>query len=199
MKDKEVRYLSVEQFAEGCGVNVQMVMKWIKSGSIKAEKCPGKKDFKIGIENFSKVKFEKPLRIESHFELQEKYRSKVLIVDDEKNIIESIAPVFSSHGFQVLSSTNIYEAMFMVNIEHPLILTLDLGMLDSNGTDILKMINDLGVKKNIWVIIISAASEPELQNAVNLGADFYLQKPFYEYDLDKIIKKLSMNLKVKAA
>lgn len=195
MKEKELRYLSVEQFAQCCGVNSQLVMTWIKNGEIKAVKTPKKEDYKIGIDNLSRVKFEKRKTIFPHFKIQ----AKVLIVDDEQNIIESIEPLFSKNGFQILSSTNAYEAMFLLHIEQPLILTLDLRMLDSNGIEVLKMINDLGLNQNIWVIIISAASESELRSAVDCGADFYLQKPFHENDLNKIINKLSVDLKKKVA
>jgi DNA-binding response OmpR family regulator len=118
--------------------------------------------------------------------------SRVLIIDDEKNIIESISSFFPENEFKILSSTNADQAMLLIHEERPLILTLDLRMFDSNGIEILKTINDLGFNKKIWIIVISGAKESELQAAVDFGADFYLQKPFHENDLNKIIKKLSV-------
>lgn len=199
MEEKWPTYLSVSQFAKYCGVNSKMVWRWIKNGEIKAVKSPGKKDYKIGVNNLSKIKIEKMDKICSHLEYQIRDQSKVLIVDDEPNVIESIASTFSDCGFKIVSTTNAYEAVLLLQTERPLFLTLDLKMIDHNGIEILKLINDLGLKQNMWVIIISAANESVLQSAVDLGADFYLQKPFSENDLNKIIKKLSLDLKKKAA
>lgn len=199
MEEKWPTYLSIAQFAKYCGVNSKMVWRWIKNGEIKAVKPPGKKDYKIGVNNLSKIKIEKIDRICSRLEYQMPCQSKVLIVDDEPNVIESISSTFSDSGFEIISTTNAYEAVLLLQAEQPLFLTLDLKMIDHSGIEILKLINDLGLKQNMWVIIISAANESELRFAVDLGADFYLQKPFYENDLNKIIKKLSLDLKKKAA
>lgn len=195
MKDKEIKFLSVEQFARLCGVNPQQVMVWIKNKEINAIKTLGNKDYKIGIENLRIVKNQKCVKMFHPFETQ----AKVLIVDDELDVIQTITPVFSNHGFTVLSTTDVNEAMFLLHEELPLILTLDIGLCDQNGVEVLRMINELGIKQKIWVIIISAASEADLRSAVDFGADFYLQKPYYESDLNKIIKKLSNNIKKKAA
>lgn len=199
MEEKWPTYLSVAQFAKYCGVNSKMVWRWIKNGEIKAVKPPGKNDYKIGVNNLSKIKIEKMDRTFFRLESQIRDQSKVLIVDDEPNVIESIGSTFSDCGFKIVSTTNAYEAVLLLQTERPLFLTLDLQMIDHSGIEILKLINDLGLKKNMWVIIISAANESELRFAVDIGADFYLQKPFYENDLNKIIKKLSLNLIKKAA
>lgn len=192
--------LSINQFAKCCGVNRWMVTKWIKDGEIKAVKAPGQKDYLISLDNLKKVKIGKGKRVRSPFETPKKNQSKVLIVDDEQSIIDSIAPIFSNGGFQILSSTNAFEAIFLMHAEEPLVLTLDLRMLDScGGVDVLKMINDLDLNQNVWVIIISAANESELRFAVDFGADFYLQKPFCENDLNKIIKKISLGMTKKIA
>lgn len=199
MKEKKLKYLSVGQLADYCGVNSQIIMSWVKSGKIKVVKNSKKEGYKISVENLKKITIEKKRTLFLHAKLHPENQSKVLIVDDEKSIIESIEPIFVENGFQVISSTSACEAMFLLHNERPLILTLDLGLLDSNGIEVLKTINALGLNKDIWVIIISAASESELHSAVNFGADFYLQKPFDENDLNKIVNKLSVNLKKKAA
>lgn len=191
MKENSLRYLSVEQFGEYCGVNCQTVLRWINSGQISVKKTSWKGDYRIGIENLSRVRTERRGVDYSDNKLKIEGQLKVLIVDDEEDVIDSIEPIFLNNGFEISSSTNIYDAMILLHEVHPLILTLDLRILDLNGLEILTMINNLKLGQKIWVIIISGASEDVIQSAVDFGADFYLQKPFSQNDLDKIIKKLS--------
>lgn len=199
MKEKKAKDLSVDEFARYCGVTSKTVLRWIKYGEIEAIKPAGKKDYRIGISNLSKAKFEKKGINYSHLKFKKGEQAKVLIVDDDESIVDFINPVFTRNGFQTLTSTNAYEAMILLREELPLILTLDLTMPDSNGFDVLKMINDLGVKDKIWIIVISAMGEEELHSAIDLGGDFYLHKPIHQNDLDKIIKKLTIDLKSNAA
>lgn len=82
----------------------------------------------------------------------------------------------------------------MLKQESPLIITLDLTMNKISGFDILKIIKSLSIKQKAWIIVISGESKEYLEKAIDLGADFYLRKPFLKEDLEKIIKKLHPSL-----
>lgn len=202
MKNKIIKDLSLAQFAKYCGVHPQTVISWIKNGEISANKINSKNDYSkctIGIENLAKVKFVNRNIGYDQSVSSNTNQSSVLIVDDDESMIKLIAHIFSSNGFKVITASNAYDAMILIREERPQFLTLDLKMTDSSGKNVLKMINDLDIHQSVWVVIISAASEPELQGAVDFGADFYLKKPFHKNDLNKIITKLNVHGTKKAA
>lgn len=199
MKDHKHKSLNVEDFSRYCGVSLKTVMRWIKNGEINVESHTRGHDYKINIDNLSRIKFENNSHIYSNQDYTATNKSKVLIVDDDENILNYIGPVFRKNGFETFFSTNAYEAMILLHDEQPLIITLDLNLSDTSGLEVIKMINDLGVNQNIWIIVVSAGSESELQSAVNYGADFYLAKPIQRKDLDKIINKIASEAIKKSA
>ena len=122
-------------------------------------------------------------------EMRVPHSLKAIVVDDELNVADTIGDVFSTHGFAVLKSSDAIEAGCMIKHEKPQIVTVDLGMKLFDGLDLLKIINGLELRKNMWVIVISACDEKKLQESIDLGADCYLQKPYTNRDLEKLIAK----------
>lgn len=196
MDQKKIKYLSVKEFAQFCGVSSQTVHQWIRNKQIKASKG-NQSDYSIAIDHLSDVKIEKNERTNTraHYD----FSAKALVIDDEAESMDVINPAFSRYGFKIFNATDAFSALSIIHEESPLIITLDLKMLDLNGKEILKMITNLGYNQRSWIIVISAASEATLISAVDCGADFYLQKPFAVDDLEKIIKKLSFDLKKEVA
>lgn len=114
---------------------------------------------------------------------------KVLVIDDETDVANAIGDIFSTHGFNVVKSKDAIEAGCLIKSEAPQIVTVDLGMNKFDGLDVIKIINGLNLREKIWIIVISGHDEEALKGAVSLGADCYLQKPYSNDDLEKIINK----------
>lgn len=105
----------------------------------------------------------------------------VLIVDDDKEIVESIALFLKPEGYGVFRAYDGLEALdILVNQEIHLVL-LDIMMPRKDGLDTLMKLRE---KQNIPVILISAKSEDSDKIVgLNLGADDYITKPFNPSEL----------------
>ncbi|MDI6687247.1 MAG: sigma-54 dependent transcriptional regulator [Desulfobacterales bacterium] len=107
----------------------------------------------------------------------------VLIVDDEPSILQSLSGLLYDEGFEVITATNGYEALKIIDSESPDLVLLDIWMPGMDGIDTLKEI-----KKNnafIQVIIISGHGTIETAvKATKLGAFDLIEKPLL---IDKVI------------
>ena len=104
-------------------------------------------------------------------------KSKVLIVDDVKNIREMLRTCLQDEGYKVFEATCAKEAMECIEKENIKIVFTDIKMPEVNGTDLLKSIKNYN--RNIIVIVMTAFGT--IKNAVQCtkyGASAYLQKPF---------------------
>lgn len=103
-------------------------------------------------------------------------RKKILIIEDEKSIVNFIKTILTANDYHVVTAENGKEAITMISSHCPDLILLDLGLPDMEGLDILK---NLRKWTAMPVIIISARSnEKDKVTALDLGADDYLTKPF---------------------
>ena len=103
-------------------------------------------------------------------------REKVLIVEDEKSIAHFISTILSSNGYEPLQARTGTEAMTMISSHCPDLVILDLGLPDMDGIDILRSLREWS---SLPVVVVSARThERDKVEALDLGADDYLTKPF---------------------
>jgi CheY-like chemotaxis protein len=186
------KFLSVVQIAEYCHVTEAIVSSWISRGMMGANL----KKKEVLLDDFISFiyssKFDAGIGTDKH-------PLKAIVVDDEQNVANAIGDIFSSHGFKVLKSKDVIEAGCMIKYERPNIVTVDLTMKTFDGIDLLKIINGLEARKNIWVVVISGSDEEKLKESVDMGADCYLQKPFSQHDLEKLIHRFFPPTSAKAS
>lgn len=107
---------------------------------------------------------------------------KILIVDDEQGICDSIKKPFSYIGFTVFTATTAGKALGIFEKNKPKIIFLDIVMPDIDGLDLLKKFKQLD--PGVIVIMVTAKGDEETQKkAMELGADEYMTKPFSFDDL----------------
>ena len=103
-------------------------------------------------------------------------REKVLVVEDEKGIAHFISTILSSNGYEPLQASTGSEAMTMISSHCPDLVILDLGLPDLDGLNILRSLREWS---SLPVVVVSARShEHDKVEALDLGADDYLTKPF---------------------
>lgn len=103
-------------------------------------------------------------------------REKILIVEDEKSISHFISSALSANGYDPMQAYSGKEALSMVSSYCPDLVILDLGLPDMDGLEILK---ELRTWSSLPVVVVSARShEKDKVEALDLGADDYLTKPF---------------------
>lgn len=101
---------------------------------------------------------------------------KILIVDDERAIVNFITSVLNSHGYKTVEAYNIKNATMMLASHCPDVILLDLGLPDGDGQDFIKKTR---IWSNIPIIVISARNhESDKIQALDNGADDYITKPF---------------------
>lgn len=101
---------------------------------------------------------------------------RILIVDDEPQILRFLRPALTAAGYDVIEAANGAEALQRISTASPDLVLLDLGLPDMDGKDVIARLRGWS---QIPVIILSARDrEVEKIAALDLGADDYVEKPF---------------------
>jgi DNA-binding response OmpR family regulator len=116
---------------------------------------------------------------------------KILIVDDEPNIVMSLEYLLRRKGFDVLIARNGTEALQSVKTHNPDLVLLDIMMPDVDGYEICDHIKSTTALAHIKVIFLSAKSKKsDIERGLELGADQYMIKPFSNKELVQNINSL---------
>ncbi len=119
-------------------------------------------------------------------------KTKVLIVDDEKDIIEMLQYNLENQGYEVIYAYDGLEALDKLK-ENPALIVLDIMMPKLDGYQTLKKIRETIGFENIPVMILSAkSSEIDEIKSLNIGADDFVQKPISP---NKLIARINSNLR----
>ena len=103
-------------------------------------------------------------------------RGRILLVDDEASIQRAVAPLLRSRGYDVEVAGTGVEALRVVSDRTPDLIVLDLGLPDIEGTEVCRRIRET---LQTPIIVLSArGAEADKVNALDLGADDYVTKPF---------------------
>ena len=103
-------------------------------------------------------------------------REKILVIEDEKTISRFICTILNSNGYETMQARTGEEALSMISSHCPDLIILDLGLPDMDGTAILQGLRSW---TSLPVVVVSARThERDKVEALDLGADDYLTKPF---------------------
>ena len=109
---------------------------------------------------------------------------RVLLAEDEKNVILGVRTCLDAVGYQVEIVEDGEQALNAVRREHPDLILLDLLMPKIDGFEVLKVLKGDEATKQIPIIVLTAkAEEEDRQRAMDLGANDYMTKPFKPQDL----------------
>jgi len=108
-----------------------------------------------------------------------KKMKKILIVDDEPNIVMSLEYTFKKNNFEVFIARDGQEALDILKNSLPNIIILDVMMPNVDGYNTLEQIKKDERLKDTKVIFLSAKNkEKDIEKGLSLGADLYMTKPF---------------------
>lgn len=112
---------------------------------------------------------------------------KVLIIDDDPDILESISLVLRYSGFEPKTKENIEDLPDVIKAFNPDIILLDIFLGTADGTEVCKNLKNYPPTQNIPVLMISAhAKAAEVMQ--NCPANGFLAKPF---DIDELVTQLN--------
>lgn len=104
---------------------------------------------------------------------------KILIVDDEPNIVMSLEYTFKKKGFQVFIARDGSEALEILEKNIPDIIVLDVMMPKVDGYQTIKWIKENEKLADTKIIFLSAKNKAsDVEKGLQLGADKYMLKPF---------------------
>lgn len=116
-------------------------------------------------------------------------KQKVLVVEDEADILEIIAYNLSREGFRVLSSRNGEEALDLARQEEPDLVLLDLMLPGMDGLEVCRQLKDDPRGAELPIIMVTAkGEESDVVLGLGVGADDYVVKPFSPRELMARVK-----------
>ena len=109
---------------------------------------------------------------------------KILIVDDEPNIVAALEFLLQRSGYEVLVAQDGEAALKQVEQHLPDLVLLDVMMPLKSGYEVCQRMRDRMEWQHIKIIMLSAKGrEAEVNKGLSLGADYYFTKPFSNKDL----------------
>ena len=101
---------------------------------------------------------------------------KILIVEDDHNILSFIQTILETSGYQVLTAQRCQQGIFMLSSHVPDLVVLDLGLPDMDGEEFIRIVRG---SSTVPIIVLSARTEEnDKVSALDLGANDYITKPF---------------------
>lgn len=187
MKAKK-KDLTTGAIARYCQVTHFTVTNWINAGKLRAYRTPGG-HHRIRREDFLEFLLTYQLPIPEDFALQTLPR--ILIVDDDRAVVEVLVQALHQVGYQVESASDGYEAGLKMATFKPDLLVLDLIMPRMNGFELCARIKGNPQTQGVKIIAITGyVQEESIERAFAAGADVYLEKPFRPDQLLKEIHRL---------
>ena len=115
---------------------------------------------------------------------------KVLVIDDEPQIIKALGVNMQARGYQMYAASNAQSGLAIASERSPDVVIVDLGLPDRDG---MTVISSLRSWSNVPILVLSGRSDSKYKiQALEIGADDYITKPF---DKDKLLARVAMLLK----
>lgn len=118
-------------------------------------------------------------------------KRKVLIADDEPNIVTALEFLLKRAGYEVRSAATGDEALALLDSFAPDLALIDIMMPGRSGYDVCQCIRERAEWRHIKVVMVSAKGrEAEVSKGLSLGADLYITKPFSTQELINAVNRL---------
>jgi len=178
--------------AEVCRVSQQTIIRCFDSGRLEGFRVPGSRFRRIPRQSL--VKFMRDNKIP--LDAIESGKRKILIVDDDVEIVELLVDVLERDGrFETKTASSGYEAGIVTQQFRPELILLDYMLPDVNGNVVCQTIKRNPEFENIKIIIVSGVvKQDEISQLLKSGAEDFIRKPF---DIAELINKITTSLQIK--
>ena len=179
--------------AKICKVSQQTIIRCFDSGQLKGFRVPGSRFRRIPRDQL--FAFMKNNGIPT--DALESGKRKILVVDDDVDLVRMIVDVLESEGrFETRSVNNGFDAGMMVKEYRPDLIILDVMLQDINGKDVCIRVRNDSSLEDVKIICISGmVEEDKIQELKAAGANIFLHKPF---DTDVLIEKMCTLLEIES-
>ena len=171
--------------AELCKVSQQTIIRCFDAGRVHGFRVPGSKFRRIPREEL--LRFMRANNIPT--ETLEGGKKRVLIVDDDEQIVELFVDVLTrDSGFEVKTAATGYDAGLLTQQFRPDLIILDHMLPDINGNVVCRTIRQNPLLAGIKIIIVSGVvKQDEIDDLLNAGADEFVKKPF---NIEKLLARI---------
>ncbi|UCG47571.1 MAG: response regulator [Phycisphaerales bacterium] len=178
--------------AEICKVSQQTIIRCFDSGRLEGFRVPGSRFRRIPRQSLIKFMQENGIPLDAI----ESGKKKVLVVDDDVEIVELIVDVLEKDGrFETETASSGYEAGIATQQFRPDLILLDYMLPDVNGNVVCQTIRKNPEFENIKIVIVSGVvKQDEIDRLFKSGAEQFIKKPF---DVRELTDKVSEVLKIK--
>ena len=124
-------------------------------------------------------------------------KKKILIVDDERDIVKALMIRLKGAGYDVVTAFDGAQGVFMAHKETPDIILLDIRMPAGNGFSVIERLKHSALTCIIPIIFLTGSPEKNAEErALELGARFYIKKP---YDPEELLDAIKRALEIDSA
>ena len=177
--------------AKICKVSQQTVIRCFDSGQLKGFRVPGSRFRRIPREHLFAFMRENGIPTDA----LESGKRKILVVDDDVELVELITDVLDRDGrFEVRSVNNGFDAGMMVKDYKPDLIVLDVMLPDINGKEVCQRVRSDKAMDSVQIICISGmVEEDKVDGLRQAGANDFMRKPF---EVDRLIERICQLLEI---
>jgi excisionase family DNA binding protein len=194
MDERMKTVFTTGEAAKICKVSQQTIIRCFDNGQLKGFRVPGSRFRRIPREAL--YKFMKDNGIPT--DALESGKRKVLLVDDDLELVELMTKVLEDDGrFEVRVANNGFDAGMMVKEYRPDLIVLDVMLPDINGKEVCHRVRgDLSLEDVRILCISGMVEDDKIQELKLAGADDFLHKPF---DIEHLIDRMCSLLEIEPA
>ncbi|MBR4833156.1 MAG: response regulator [Thermoguttaceae bacterium] len=177
--------------AKICKVSQQTIIRCFDSGGLKGFRVPGSRFRRIPREHLYAFMKENNIPTDA----LESGKRKVLVVDDDRDLVELLVDVLERDGrFETRAVNNGFEAGMMVKEYRPDLIVLDVMLPDINGKDVcVRVRNDKSLEAVKIICVSGMVEEDKIEELRRAGANDFLAKPF---ETERLIERLCALLEI---
>ena len=171
--------------AKICKVSQQTIIRCFDNGSLKGFRVPGSRFRRIPRDQLFSFMRDNGIPTDA----LENGKKKLLIVDDEQDLVELMSDAFARDGrFEIRTANNGFDAGMQVKEFRPDMVVLDVMLPDINGKEVCQRVRSDKSLDSVRIICISGMIEPDKVSDLRAsGADDFMQKPF---TVDRLIERV---------
>ena len=171
--------------AKICKVSQQTIIRCFDNGSLKGFRVPGSRFRRIPRDHLFAFMRDNGIPTDA----LENGKKKLLIVDDEQDLVDLMADAFDRDGrFDIRTANNGFDAGMQVKEFRPDIVVLDVMLPDINGKEVCQRVRSDNTLDSVKIICISGMIEQDkISDLRAAGADDFVQKPF---TVDRLIERV---------
>ena len=180
--------------AKICKVSQQTIIRCFDNGTLKGFRVPGSRFRRIPRNELYSFMRDNGIPTDA----LESGKRKLLIVDDDQELVELMSDTFARDGrFEIKTANNGFDAGMLVKEFRPDLVVLDIMLPDINGKEVCQRVRADSTLEDVRIICISGMiEEDKIQELKLSGADDFLHKPFM---VEELIDRMCAQLDIEPA